>query len=63
MARDFLQDSERAAERLHAGALAVLGLAVNIALGRLHEFGHGGFVWIYSLAEIRRLLADLSFCA
>ena len=35
--RDFLEDRKRAPERLHAAALAVLGVVVDVGRARLHQ--------------------------
>ena len=37
VARDFLEDRKRAAQRLHAAARALLGLVVDVGLARWHQ--------------------------
>src|ERR1700722_17254456 len=43
--RDLFQDGEGAAERLHAGALPVFGVVIDIALRRRHQFCDRGPAW------------------
>src|SRR5882757_6247207 len=43
--RDFFQDRERTPERLHAAALAVLGVVVDVGLSRLHQAGDRRLAW------------------
>src|SRR5256885_10141072 len=53
MARDLLEDRKGAAERLHAAALAILGVVVDVWLARFDQPGDRG------LARLSRLLARL----
>ena len=44
VARDLLEDGEGATELLHADALAILGVVVDIGLRRLDQPGDGWFL-------------------
>ena len=45
VARDFLEDRKRPAQRLHAAALPLLGVIVNGGRTRLHQPGDRGLAW------------------
>jgi hypothetical protein len=53
--RNFLEDRKGAAQRLHADALTVVGVIIDVASGRRQEPGDGG------LARSGRLLIGLWF--
>ena len=45
--RDLLEDRKRAAERLHAAALAVLGVVVDVGRARLHQPRNRRLAWTW----------------
>ena len=53
--RDFLEDRKRAPERLHAAALAVLGVVVDVGRARLHQPCDRRLAWRGGLVARLRL--------